>query len=1152
MAAVHTEKALQVARKTLGRDEHGERPPEYYFLEVSQWLQDHPDDDNFLTDLFESPPVVTCLDCFEDFSLSPSPGHPVGLRSFERHTNKAGHMQRVRDRIAEQERGHESDGMSLHSHHSSASASIPNTPDTGFGELPDVESKPFTFNSEAAPWNNAGPSDVKTGKKRVSDASADSYGPIEISDDEDHGRAYKRTRMSPDNDDWATAFDVDNDISMMDIPPDFWAPVVPKEEEKPVVLNAARPKAKKRPSAVLAALDGLTAGPSTSKRPAPPSLVKPEPIDDVKPLHIAGHGHVAKRHMKISPPPVPGPSRIKPEAVNNDRALLAARPLLPNPALNVAKGAAVAKHPAVNMPPAPPAVPPQPVLSMPGAFPPMLNPLAAMQAAIGGVRGLAQNAYEAVHGMPFRLNADMGPAIPGLDEGGPEQAVKLNEFFTQGMDDLAETEGVQDALKKLDLSHLKAKLPGMEVSLLPHQVIGVAWANKLELGSSKGGILADDMGLGKTVQMIATMCLNRPTKEDAEKSTLIIVPTALLEQWRAEIQQKTVEDTFSVFVHHGSNKLKRVKDVRKYDIVITTYATLGHCFAKLKKERGKKAQDYIDDEERKIGPLAKTTWWRIILDEAQFIRNRLTTASINVSSLDAVHRWSLTGTPVTNTLTDLYALIRFGRHRPWNDFEDFNNHVGKIQLKRPDLAGKRAQALLKPILLRRTKDSMVEGKPIIELGPKTITVHQLEFTPREREVYEALEKRQQDKLQRMIDRGRVVKEYHFILVMILRLRQAANHIQLITYAADEFGLDVRRVAADGSADENTPEEEHDRAMDLLGSDAVTKLKQKYLELAKDNDVADEECSICLEPFAGNRRVTKCGHEFCADCIKDVFNQPYVPLNGAVDEDVERADAAQLRPCPVCRANLKADEIFNSLAFEPSEEELAKLRAEEEDMDEEEAEFLKINAKRNAKGKGKAKTAEVNGIDLAELDLGSKFKPSTKMTKMLEFLKEYQNNPTDGRVEKTILYSQWTSMIDLIEILLKREGLKSVRYDGKMTRGARDKAIAAFKSDSGPNIMIISLKCGGVGLNLTEASRVISLDLAWNSATENQAFDRVHRLGQQRDVFIERLVVKNTIEDRILGLQKQKQGLSDAALGEGTGEKLRRLGVRELRQLFGMA
>jgi SNF2 family DNA or RNA helicase len=86
-------------------------------------------------------------------------------------------------------------------------------------------------------------------------------------------------------------------------------------------------------------------------------------------------------------------------------------------------------------------------------------------------------------------------------------------------------------------------------------------------------------------------------------------------------------------------------------------------------------------------------------------------------------------------------------------------------------------------------------------------------------------------------------------------------------------------------------------------------------------------------------------------------------------------------------------------------------------------------------------------------------------------------------------------------------------------------------------MILSLS--GVGLNLTRANNVISLDLAWSRAVESQAWDRVHRLGQTRNVNVQRLVIANTVEDRILALQERKQSLADGSLGEGTGKKMGR-------------
>lgn len=115
----------------------------------------------------------------------------------------------------------------------------------------------------------------------------------------------------------------------------------------------------------------------------------------------------------------------------------------------------------------------------------------------------------------------------------------------------------------------------------------------------------------------------------------------------------------------------------------------------------------------------------------------------------------------------------------------------------------------------------------------------------------------------------------------------------------------------------------------------------------------------------------------------------------------------------------------------------------------------------------------------------------------------------------------------------------------MNRSQRDTAVRVFMSKDKAKIMLMSLKCGGVGLNLVRANRVISLDLGWSEAIESQAFDRVHRLGQQRDVFVERMVIKNTVEDRVLALQERKKGLADGSLGEGNGKKVGRLSVKEL-------
>ena len=93
-------------------------------------------------------------------------------------------------------------------------------------------------------------------------------------------------------------------------------------------------------------------------------------------------------------------------------------------------------------------------------------------------------------------------------------------------------------------------------------------------------------------------------------------------------------------------------------------------------------------------------------------------------------------------------------------------------------------------------------------------------------------------------------------------------------------------------------------------------------------------------------------------------------------------------------------------------------------------------------------------------------------------------------------------------------------------------VARFQDDDGPPVMLVSLKAGGTGLNLTAADHVFLFDPWWNPAVEDQAADRAHRIGQTRPVMVYRMVAKDTVEERILALQDSKRALMDAALGDG--------------------
>jgi SNF2 family DNA or RNA helicase len=149
--------------------------------------------------------------------------------------------------------------------------------------------------------------------------------------------------------------------------------------------------------------------------------------------------------------------------------------------------------------------------------------------------------------------------------------------------------------------------------------------------------------------------------------------------------------------------------------------------------------------------------------------------------------------------------------------------------------------------------------------------------------------------------------------------------------------------------------------------------------------------------------------------------------------------------------------------------------------------------------------------------------SSKVVRLLESLEEAA---ADGH--KALVFSQWTSLLDLIEPHLTGAGIDFTRLDGSTRdRGA---VVDAFQAESGPPVMLASLKAGGTGLNLTAADHVFLVDPWWNPAVEDQAADRAHRIGQDRPVMVYRLVTKDTVEEGILALQAKKRALSDVALG----------------------
>jgi len=159
--------------------------------------------------------------------------------------------------------------------------------------------------------------------------------------------------------------------------------------------------------------------------------------------------------------------------------------------------------------------------------------------------------------------------------------------------------------------------------------------------------------------------------------------------------------------------------------------------------------------------------------------------------------------------------------------------------------------------------------------------------------------------------------------------------------------------------------------------------------------------------------------------------------------------------------------------------------------------------------------------------GQTAESSSKIERLLEALAEAA---ADGH--KALVFSQWTKLLDLVEPHLRNADIAFTRLDGS----TRDRAaiVSLFQGEGGPPVMLVSLKAGGTGLNLTAADHVFLLDPWWNPAVEDQAADRAHRIGQERPVMVYRMVAKDTVEERILALKERKRGLAEVALSGAAG------------------
>ncbi|KAJ8407422.1 hypothetical protein AAFF_G00279960 [Aldrovandia affinis] len=178
-----------------------------------------------------------------------------------------------------------------------------------------------------------------------------------------------------------------------------------------------------------------------------------------------------------------------------------------------------------------------------------------------------------------------------------------------------------------------------------------------------------------------------------------------------------------------------------------------------------------------------------------------------------------------------------------------------------------------------------------------------------------------------------------------------------------------------------------------------------------------------------------------------------------------------------------------------------------------------------------------------------FQDTRESTKISAVLTELKAIREMCKLQKSVIVSQWTSMLRIVAVHLNRLGLRFATIDGSVNPKQRMDLVEEFNTNpKGPQVMLVSLCAGGVGLNLIGGNHLFLLDMHWNPALEDQACDRIYRVGQHRDVTIHRFVCEGTVEDKISSLQEKKKELASKVLS-GTGYTFTKLSLADLRVIF---
>ncbi|XP_052290556.1 DNA repair protein RAD16 isoform X4 [Citrus sinensis] len=646
--------------------------------------------------------------------------------------------------------------------------------------------------------------------------------------------------------------------------------------------------------------------------------------------------------------------------------------------------------------------------------------------------------------------------------------------------------------------------PDLITPLLRYQKEWLAWALKQEESAIRGGILADEMGMGKTIQAIALVLAKREIRGtigelDASsssstgllgiKATLVICPVAAVTQWVSEINRFTSVGSTKVLIYHGLNRERSTKQFSEFDFVITTYSIIEADYRK-----------HVMPPKQKCQYCGKSFYQKKLVVHLKYFCGPSAVRTEKQSKQEKKKMKSSVYEGYPGKKNGKKSSVG-GVQKPSGGKSPLHSlKWERIILDEAHFIKDRRSNTAKAVLaLESSYKWALSGTPLQNrVGELYSLVRFLQITPYSYYFCKDCDCKVLDYSSAECPNCPHNSVRHFCWWN----RYVATPIQ--THGNSYGGrramillkhkvlrsVILRRTKKGRAADLALPPR---IAVDHPYLVVYSKTASLRGETEADAEHVQQVCGLCND-LADDPVVTNCGHAFCKACLFDSSASKFVAK------------------CPTCSIPLTVDFTANEGAG---------------------------NRTSKTTIKGFKSSSILNRIQLDE------FQSSTKIEALREEIRFMVER--DGSA-KGIVFSQFTSFLDLINYSLHKSGVNCVQLVGSMSIPARDAAINRFTEDPHCKIFLMSLKAGGVALNLTVASHVFLMDPWWNPAVEQQAQDRIHRIGQYKPIRIVRFLIENTIEERILKLQEKKKLVFEGTVG-GSADAFGKLTEADMRFLF---